>query len=309
MRRTAAGALLILLALLYGVVVTVHSQHLDTLPRTTEGSHIIEVCQFWQTGNEQAADWQLNRCRRTATPEAITTHVAAERLVPQVIAVYPHDPEAFTQGLLLHGDSLYESTGLYGSSTLREVDPHTGEVLRQIQLSNEFFGEGLERVGDRLIQLTWREETAFVYELETFELVETFSYETEGWGLCYDGESLFMSDGSDTLFRRDPDTFAALDTIRVTLNGEPVIHINELECVEDDVYANIWLTDSIVRIDKTSGDVTGLIDAGDLLSTEEQAELGANAVLNGIAYNPDNDTFLITGKLWPWLFEVRFVTP
>jgi glutaminyl-peptide cyclotransferase len=309
MKRTAAGVLLVLLALLYGAVVTVHSQCLDTLPHTAEGSYVAEVCQFRQAENEQTAGLQLDRCRQTATPEASQAPIIAERLVPEVIAVYPHDPEAFTQGLLLYGGSLYESTGLYGSSTLREVDPHTGEVLRQLQLPMEFFGEGLERVDDRLIQLTWREETAFVYELETFELIETLSYEIEGWGLCFDGESLFMSDGSDRLFRRDPDTFAVLDTIGVTLNGEPITHINELECVKDAIYANIWLTDSIVRIDKNAGQVTGLIDASDLLTTEEQATLGANAVLNGIAYDPDNDTFLITGKLWPWLFEVHFVTP
>jgi glutaminyl-peptide cyclotransferase len=308
MRQTAVSLLVLLLVLLDGNM-TAHLQHRDTPPFMLRGPYPGEVCRFWLAYNELPVDFQIAGCRRTPAPDASNTPVIAERLIPEVLAVYPHDPEAFTQGLLLYDGSLYESTGLYGRSTLREVDLKTGDIRRQLQLPDEFFGEGLERVDNRLIQLTWREETAFVYELDTFKLIETLSYETEGWGLCYDGESLFMSDGSDTLFRRDPISFAVTSTIPVTLDDEPIIHINELECAENVVYANIWLTDAIVRIDKASGQVTGYIDASDLLTAEERAALGADAVLNGIAYDPDNDTFLITGKLWPWLFEVRFVTP
>ncbi|ADI13711.1 glutaminyl-peptide cyclotransferase [Truepera radiovictrix] len=234
---------------------------------------------------------------------------AAVPLVPEVLATYPHDPEAFTQGLLWDGGRLFESTGLYGASTLREVVPETGEVVRLVALDARYFGEGLALVGDRLIQLTWQEGTAFVYDRATFERVGTFSYEGEGWGLCFDGEALYMSDGSATLTRRDPETFEVLETVEVTLRGEPVALLNELECAKGRVYANVFTTDVIVRIDPASGRVQGVVDASALLSAEERARLTRDAVLNGIAYNPEADTFYLTGKLWPKLFEVRFVAP
>lgn len=232
---------------------------------------------------------------------------AVTQLIPQVLNVYPHDTDAFTQGLLLYNNLFYESTGRYGQSDVREVDPFTGEVLRRVDLDAAYFGEGLERVDDRLIQITWREETAFIYDLATFDQIGTFSYEGEGWGLCYDGEYLFMSDGTPTIMRRDPVTFSPLESIPVTLEGEPIHNINELECVGDDIYANIWLTDMIVRINKHSGIVNAVINADNLLTEEQYAELTGNAVLNGIAHDPENDTFFITGKLWPSMFEVRFV--
>jgi glutamine cyclotransferase len=234
---------------------------------------------------------------------------AAVALVPDVLATYPHDPEAFTQGLLWEQGRLFESTGLYGASTLREVVPETGEVVRSVELEARYFGEGLALVEDRLIQLTWQEETAFVYDLATFERVGTFSYEGEGWGLCFDGEVLYMSDGSATLTRRDPETFEVVGTVDVTLRGEPVALLNELECAQGSVYANVFTTNVIVRIDPASGQVRGVIDASALLRAEERARLTRDAVLNGIAYNPEADTFYLTGKLWPKLFEVRFVQP
>jgi len=226
--------------------------------------------------------------------------------VPEVIASYPHDAQAFTQGLLLEGGYFYESTGLYGRSSLREVVPETGEVLRLLPLPEEYFAEGLALVGDRLIQLTWREGEALVYDRETFEHLDTFSYEGEGWGLCFDGESLYMSDGSDTLYRRDPESFEVTGEVRVTLRGEGVRNLNELECALDHVYANVWQEDRIVKIDKASGRVVEEIDASGLLSADERAQLAPDAVLNGIAYNPARDTFYLTGKLWPKVFEVRF---
>ena len=221
--------------------------------------------------------------------------------VPEVLAAYPHDPEAFTQGLLLEDAHFYESTGLYGESTLREVVPETGEVLREVELSPDLFAEGLTLVDDRLIQLTWRAGVALVYNADTFEQTDTFSYEGEGWGLCYDGEELVMSDGSATLTHRDPETFTFLKTVEVKLNGEPVEMLNELECVGGSVYANIWQTDTIVKI-ADDGRVTQEIDASRLLSAEERAQLDPNAVLNGIAYDPETETFYLTGKLWPKLF-------
>ena len=232
---------------------------------------------------------------------------AVVTLEPQVLATYPHDSEAFTQGLLFYDGYFYESTGIRGRSSLREVIPETGEVLRVSRLPDEYFGEGLARVDDRLIQITWQSGRAFTYDLETFNPTGEFSYTGEGWGLCYDGANLYMSDGSATLTVRDPDTFEAVREIAVTQGGAPVTELNELECVGGDVYANVWRTDRIVRIDKESGEVVADIDASGLLSAEERQALEPNAVLNGIAYNPGDDTFFITGKLWPEVFKVRFV--
>ncbi len=226
--------------------------------------------------------------------------------VPEILSVRPHDPNAFTQGLLLHDGLLYESTGRYGESTLREVDPETGEVLRQHELVPSLFAEGLALVDDRLIQITWQERSALVYDLDTFRFEQSFSYRGEGWGLCYDGESLYMSDGSDVITVRDPENFRVLDTLNVTFGDQPLVQINELECVDDSIYANVWQTDFIVRIDKWSGVVDGLIDLRGLLAPEDRpADPGG--VLNGIAYDPESETFLITGKLWSQLFEVRFI--
>ena len=234
---------------------------------------------------------------------------AVTTLEPEVLATYPHDSDAFTQGLLFYNGYFYESTGRFGRSSLREVIPETGEVLRTWPLPDRYFGEGLARVDDRLIQITWQNETAFVYDLATFNTVGDFSYTGEGWGICFDGEDLYMSDGSATLTVRDPDTFEAVREIGVTQGGTPVTELNELECIGDEVYANVWRTNRIVRIDKEDGKVVAEIDASGLLPAEERGNLVPDAVLNGIAYDPDDDTFFITGKLWPKVFKVRFVDP
>ena len=225
-------------------------------------------------------------------------------LTVEVLSVRPHDPAAYTQGLLLHEQMLYESTGRYGESSLRRVDPQTGQVLQRIDLPPDLFGEGLARHDNRLVQLTYRKQVAVVYEIEAFGTLEQFSYQGQGWGLCYDGEHFIMSNGSATLTVRDPDTFRVVDQIFVTRDGSPVMNLNELECLGDEVYANIYRSDRIVRIAKDTGKVLANIDASGLLSFTER--LSAD-VLNGIAYDPENETFLITGKLWPKLFEVRFV--
>ncbi len=240
----------------------------------------------------------------TATGRRPESGARAERLRVDVLGVRPHDPAAFTQGLVWHAGALYESTGQYGQSTLREVDPATGEVRRQIELPPEQFGEGLALIGDRLVQVTWREHVASVYDRRTFELIDEFGYETEGWGLCFDGEQLVMSDGSPNLYFRDPDTFEIVGRIAVTLDGVPLGRLNELECVGDVVYANVWQTDLIARVNKGTGAVEAAIDASGLLTGSEAQ--GAD-VLNGIAFDSRNNTFLITGKWWPKLFEVRFV--
>jgi glutaminyl-peptide cyclotransferase len=229
---------------------------------------------------------------------------AIEELRLRVIRKYPHATDAFTQGLIWHEGVMYESTGQYGRSSLRKVRLEDGEVLAQRKLGPKFFGEGLERVGERLIQLTWRSGFAFVSELSTLEARETLSYRGEGWGLCYDGTALVMSDGSSMLEFRDPESMELLGEVSVLRNGHPVRQLNELECVGSEIYANIWQRNEIIRIDRKSGRVTGTIDASGLLSRVEARRAD---VLNGIAYKPESKTFLLTGKLWPHVFEVELV--
>ena len=227
-----------------------------------------------------------------------------ERLSVEVTSEYPHDPTAFTQGLLADGGEVYESTGLYGESTLRSVDLASGDVTAVIDLGADLFGEGLEVVGDRFIQLTWREGTALVYDRDTLELVDRYSYSTEGWGICLDADRLVMTDGTATAYQRDPATFELLDQVTVTLDGEPLWGLNELECVDGTVWANVRPTDYIVAFDPDTGKIGAVVDASGLLDADEQTTAG---VLNGIAHIDGTDRFLITGKLWPSVFEVRFV--
>ena len=280
---------------------------------------------------------------------------AVERLTPSVVSVYRHDPEAFTQGLLFEDGRMYESTGLYEASTLREVDYRTGQVLRQIVLADtevgrdmRFFAEGLALVDDgqgssRLVQLTWEHQMAFAWDTETFhetaEPLEQYRYKGEGWGLCYDGDRLVMSNGTAVLNFHSPEGFAMVgDSLTVTLDGNPVELLNELECVGDEIWANVWLTDLIMRIDARTGEVTGVLDASPLTASlgagcgnsedaqgaDEQTPASAviaaiqeanlplpcvtdsNAVLNGIAHDETTGRFFLTGKNWPILFEVRF---
>lgn len=228
----------------------------------------------------------------------------AERLGVEVVAQHPHDAGAFTQGLVWDGGVVYESTGLLGRSSLREVTLD-GAVVRRRDLEGHLFGEGLALVGDELLQLTWQNGVLLRYDSSTFEPRGTTAYEGEGWGLCFDGTSLWMSDGSADLTRRDPATFAVTGSVSVTLDGKPVPQLNELECVAGSVYANVWTSDDIVRIDPATGKVTALIDASPLRQRAGVSD--RDAVLNGIAYDPSKDVFLVTGKLWPQLFEVRFV--
>lgn len=243
---------------------------------------------------------------KRAAGNAASATGAAERLRVKVLSVRPHDPTAYTQGLVWDHGTLYESAGLYGHSSLRQVDPRTGDVLRRLDVPPGFFAEGLAEVGDRLLQLTWKEGVAFVYDVRSFERVGELSYQGEGWGLCDDGRRLVMSDGSDRLGFRDRRTFAPLGGVEVRLDGSPARQLNELECVGGAVYANVWMTDEILRIDPASGRVTAVIDASGLLDAAEQAHAD---VLNGIAYDPEKKTFFITGKLWPKMFEVVFVRP
>lgn len=225
----------------------------------------------------------------------------------EVVASYPHDPRAFTQGLVLHAGTLYESTGLLRRSSLREVELVTGRVRRQVDLAPHQFGEGLAWARGELVQLTWQNGQALRWDPETFAARGEWTYDGEGWGLCFDGTHLVQSDGSHRLVFRDPQTFAPVRTVAVTENGQPLRDLNELECVGDTVYANVWLTDRIVGIAAVSGVVRADIDARGLLSDAERRAAGRDAILNGIAHDPADGTFLLTGKLWPKLFRVRFV--
>ena len=244
----------------------------------------------------------------TAAPDALLF----DRAEVSILRALPHDPQAFTQGLALRGGLFYESTGLYGRSTVRIVDPGTGEVIISQPLEDGYFGEGLEVVGDRVVQLTWLEGTAFVWDAETLAPLGRYTYEGEGWGLCAFEDRFVMSDGSSSLTVRDLETFEVIGgEIPVRLAaGEPVERLNELECVGDPVYgdlvyANIWLTDRIAVIDAAGGLVVGMVDASALLGELPPDSLAdPDNVLNGIAYDPDRGVFYLGGKRWPRIFEV-----
>jgi glutamine cyclotransferase len=235
----------------------------------------------------------------TQTPSPVPT------LRPEVLAELPHDPSAFTQGFEIDDGVLYEGTGLEGHSQLRELDPDTGAVRRSVPLRSELFGEGITVAGDRIWQLTWRNGVALEWDRAALTLRREVPVQGEGWGLCDDGTRLVRSDGTDHLRFHDPVTFTEQGSVAVTLDGAPVDRLNELECVDGQVWANVWQTDRIVRIDPTSGRVTAVVDAADLLDPARRADTD---VLNGIAAVPGDDgTFLVTGKLWPVMFRVRFV--
>jgi glutamine cyclotransferase len=214
---------------------------------------------------------------------------------------YPHDSTAFTQGLVWRGGRLYESTGRYGQSSLRLVELETGRVLQRVDLGQQYFAEGLAAVGDSLYQLTWKEGVAFIWDPATLRKISQVAYSGEGWGLTSDGRRLIVSDGSSYLSFVDPVTFALDTTVRVTDGGRPVDQLNELEWVKGEVWANVWHTQRIARIDPQTGRVKGWLDLTPLIPPVTDQE----AVLNGIAYDPDADRLLVTGKLWPRLYEIR----
>lgn len=225
----------------------------------------------------------------------------------RVIRTYPHDRQAFTQGLVYEAGELYEGTGIRGQSSLRRVELETGLVRQQHMLPGPYFGEGVTIFGDRIIQLTWQDRIGFVYDKASFELVRQFSYATEGWGITHDDSRLIMSDGSANLYILDPETFTEIDRIEVHDEQGPVVRLNELEYVRGDVYANVWQTDRIARIDLLTGRVAAWIDLTGLLSMADRQQ--RVDVLNGIAYDAENDRLFVTGKWWPKLFEIQIVAP
>lgn len=220
-----------------------------------------------------------------------------------VINSWPHDRAAFTQGLVFRNGGFLESTGLNGRSSLREVELKTGRVLKQVSLPAEFFAEGLAVLNGHAYQLTWLNRRAFVYDIDTFRLEREFTYEGEGWGLTTDGQSLILSDGTPRIRFLDPETFHVRRTIEITSDGKPVGRLNELEWIKGEIFANVWQTDRVVRIDPATGVVRGVIDfSGLLAATNRERETD---VLNGIAYDPATDRLFVTGKNWPRVFEVR----
>ncbi len=242
----------------------------------------------------------------TATSPSTTSPISPQEYTYYVVARYPHDPGAFTQGLVYDGGMLYEGTGRVGQSSLRRVDLKSGKVQQMEEVPPPFFGEGVTTFGDRIFQLTWQSKVGFVYDKATLRPQRKFNYATEGWGLTHDGKRLIMSDGTRTLYYLDPDTLEVNGLVQV-LGGPDlvgVMKLNELEYVEGEIYANVWPTDYIVKIDPDSGFVTGWANLAGLLGGEQNSEVD---VLNGIAYDAQNDRLFVTGKLWPSLFEIRLV--
>jgi len=234
---------------------------------------------------------------------------ANSNLIPvytyKVINTYPHDRSAFTEGLVFEDGVLYEGTGLHEYSTLRRVELETGEILQIRELSSQFFGEGVTLYGNKIIQLTWQSHIGFVYDKYSFKLLQEFNYPDEGWGIAHDGKHLIMSDGTATLHFLDPETFEEISQIEVSANNIPVTRINELEYIQGEIYANIWQTERIARIDPLTGQVIGWIDLKGILSPEDDSE--TVDVLNGIAYDIKNSRLFVTGKFWPKLFEIELI--
>lgn len=221
----------------------------------------------------------------------------------EIVAEFPHDPGAFTQGLFIADGRLFETTGQYYESALREVDLQTGKVLREKKLRPDVFGEGAVRIGDDVVVLTWREETGFVFGLEDFAEKRRFSFEGEGWGLASDGRRLVMSDGTPALRFLDPKTFEEKGRLEVTLRGKPLSRLNELEWIDGRIFANVWFTNAIVIIDPATGVVEGVVDLRNLRARMQG--VAQRDVLNGVAYDAATGKIYVTGKNWPKLFEIR----
>ena len=221
----------------------------------------------------------------------------------KVVATFPHDPGAFTQGLVFADGQLFESTGLQGESSLRRVEIATGRVLQEIKVPERYFAEGLALVGDELLQLTWQHRLGFVYDRKSFAQKRTFPYKTEGWGLAYDGSSrLVMSDGSDTLTFLDPKTLALARPLVVRDAGTPVGRLNELEWIEGEIWANVWTTNRLARISPATGEVASWVDLESLWPQPQRTPPAD--VLNGIAYDKATRRIFVTGKKWPRLYQI-----
>jgi glutaminyl-peptide cyclotransferase len=225
-----------------------------------------------------------------------------------VVKTYPHDNNAYTQGLLFHEGFFYESTGLEGRSTLRKVEVESGKVVIRHDLESKFFGEGLAMIGNKIFQLTWKSKIGFTYDRETFRETGKFRYGTEGWGLTSMGDKLVMSDGSNKLYIVEPATFATISILEVCDDRSVVVNLNELEYIKGEIWANIYLTDLIATIDPSSGKITGYIDLNGIMPDRERRSDGDDA-LNGIAFDETDDRIFVTGKNWPKLFQIKVMAP
>lgn len=223
----------------------------------------------------------------------------------KIVNTYPHNTNSFTQGLIFDKGVLYESTGLNGRSAVKIVDLKTGKTLKSHELPDNYFGEGIAIIENKIIQLTWRSKTGFVYDKKTLKLIKKFSYQTQGWGITYDGKYLIISDGSAVLYFMDPNTFKVVGTLEVYEDNGKVSKLNELEYINGEIYANIWGTEKIARINPKTGRVTAWIDLSGLLNKEDKKN--RVDVLNGIAFNSDKGSLFVTGKLWPKMFEIELV--
>jgi len=227
----------------------------------------------------------------------------------EVVQSYPHNPRFFTQGLLVHEGYLYEGTGRYGQSALMQIRLEDGEVIRSRELSSRYFGEGIAVANDYIYQLTWRENTVFVYDLETFSTVTTHFIPTEGWGLTWDGEHLILSDGTELLYFIEPETFNVVRSLRVNAGGQPIRNLNELEYINGEIWANVWMTEQLVRVNPSTGDVLSVVDLTGLIGQTTIAGPANEAVLNGIAWDEAQQRLLVTGKLWSHIFEIKLTEP
>ncbi|HDP76369.1 MAG TPA: glutaminyl-peptide cyclotransferase [Bacteroidales bacterium] len=249
----------------------------------------------WKNGQRQTASITIR----------IKSNIKPIEYTYRIVRSYPHDPEAYTQGLFYHNGYLYEGTGQHGASSLRKVELETGKILQSVNLSREYFGEGIAILNDKIYQLTWTNGTGFVYDAATFKPINTFSYTTQGWGLTTNGNEFVMSDGSNTLYFMEPNGFSELRRIEVFDNDGPVKMLNELEYIDGKIFANVYLTDRIIIINPETGAVEGNIDMQGLLKSNERT--GKEDVLNGIAYDPVGKRIFVTGKLWGKLFQVEFI--
>ncbi len=276
--------------------------------KTVSGTRLVWESGMTRTGNRRIrvrVEFENGITAQYSTRIVFTSDIEPANHSYRILNTYPHDINAFTQGLVYDGRHLYESTGQYGKSTLRRVDPETGDVLQSASLERDFFGEGLALLNDKLYQLTWKEGVGFIYEKDSFQLLGRFRFPTEGWGLTTDGEYLLKTDGSDNVYVYDTVNLSEVDRFQVYDMNGPVTGLNEMEYKEGLIYANVFDTEKIVIFERGTGRVRGWLDLSGILE-EEHHHPGLD-VMNGIAYNPHNGTFFVTGKNWPLLFEIEIL--
>jgi len=260
---------------------------------------VLSFSQYTRAQQDRPPQKSLHRSEQKETYQYVPSYTF------RIVNIFPHDDKAFTQGLVFDEGILYEGTGINKASSLRGIKLDTGELLRGLKLPDRFFGEGITVFGNRLIQLTWRSRTGFVYDKRNFKLLGKFHYRTEGWGITHDDRRLIMSDGTANIYFLDPETYEINGRIEVTDINGPVTRLNELEYIRGEIYSNIWQTDNIAIIDPETGRVKGWID----LSGLSKLAGGDKTVktLNGIAYDKDTDRLFVTGKLWPRIYEIQIV--